>query len=214
MIQLKLIVFPFLFASASSLANSAPIVKSETNSLEIKTNNNDVEVQLPETAFQVLKKWNPEFVIFGKKDYGPSILEMFKEMGENHLPMAFIEDVDGNDKKDIVLLGADLNNQYAVALLQRDKKWTLVKIAQWSLKNIKDTVIPATTVASATATAAAASGTSVAKETGVPLYVLPALGEQAEKLKAKKKVGIQVELYLGPGDVYEIKGTKAVKFTL
>lgn len=210
--MIKLTLFTFLITTAAgSLAYSAPIVSSKTNVLEIKVNNNEVEIQLPTTAFQVLKKWNPEFVIFGKKDYSPSILEMFKDMGESQLPMAFIEDLDGNEKKDIVLLGSDLNNQYVVALLQRDKKWTLVKIAQWSLQNIKNTVIPPTTVASATATT---SATAQVKETGVPLYVLPAIGEHADKLKEKKKIGIQVETYLGDGDVYEIKGTKAVKFTL
>lgn len=206
--MIKLITSAILL---TSIAQAAPIVKSETNALEIKVQNDKVEVQLPKTAFDVLTKWNSEFVIFSKTDYSKSVLEMFKDMGNDQLPMVFIEDVDGNDKKDIVLLGADLNRQYAVALLQKDKQWTLVKIAEWSIKNIKDTVIPQTLAVSATA---GTSGTTLVQETGVPLYVLPALGEQAEKLKEKKKVGIQVETYLGPGDVYEIKNNKPVKFTL
>lgn len=194
-----------------SVAQAAPIVKSETNALAIKLQDDKVEVQLPKTAFDVLTKWNPKFMIFSKTDYGQSVLEMFKDMGNNQLPMAFIDDLDGNEKKDIVLLGSDLKNQYVVALLQKDKQWTLVKVAQWSMTNIKDTVMPATIATSATQTV---SDTAQAKETGVPLYVLPAIGEHAEKLKEKKKVGIQVEVFMGPADVYEIKNNKPVKFVL
>lgn len=206
--MIKLVSFSLLFAS---VVQAAPIVKSATNTLEIKLQNDNVEVQLPETAFKALTQWNPEFVIFSKTDYSKSILEMFKDLGKDQVPMAFIDDLDGNDKKDIVLFGTDLKNQYVVALLQRDKKWTLVKVAQWSIKDIKESVIPASTVASA---AAVASDKVQTKETGVPIYVLPAQGEQATKLKEKKKVGIQVETYMGNGDVYEIKNNKPVKFTL
>lgn len=200
--MIKLITLSFLFASA---VQAAPVVKSATNSLEIKVQNEAVEIQLPDTAFRVLNRWNPEFTVFNKTDYSKSILDMFKADDPNQLPMAFIEDLDGNEKKDIVLFGADLKNQYVIALLQRDKKWTLVKVAQMSLKDIKNTVIPGSVSSGAVQTT---------KETGIPTYISPALGEQAIKLKEKKKVGIQVETYLGNGDVYEIKDTKAVKFTL
>lgn len=186
----------------SSLTFAAPIVKSASNELAVKAKGNAIEVQLPQSAFRELKKWNPEFVIFSKTDYSPSVLEMFKEMNNTLLPMAFIDDLDGNGKKDIVLLGSDIKNQFAIALLQHDKKWVLVKLAEWTIKDIKQTVI--TSSASATTT----------KETGVPIYVLPALGEQAEKLKAKKKIGIQVERFMGDGEVYEIVNDQAVKFTL
>lgn len=205
--MIKSLVLSFLLAST---AQAASIVKSENNSLEIKPQKDDIEVHLPTTAFEVLKKWNSEFVLFNRADYSKSVLEMFKEMGDNQQPMAFIEDVDGNDKKDVVLLGNDSKKQYAVVLLQRDKKWTLIKITSWSLKNIKDTVIPATEVKAASGTTASAPE----KEIGIPLYVLKALGEHAEKLKDKKKVGIQVENYLGSGEVFEIIDNKAVKFTL
>lgn len=204
--MIKLVSFFLLFAS---IVQAAPIVKSATNALEIKLQNDNVEVQLPETAFKILTQWNPEFVVFSKTDYSKSVLEMFKDLGSDQVPMAFIDDLDGNDKKDIVLFGTDLKSQYVVALLQRDKKWTLVKVAQWSIKDIKGSVIPATEVASG-----ATAATTQTKETGVPIYVLPAQGEQATKLKEKKKVGIQVETYMGNGDVYEIKNNKPVKFTL
>lgn len=203
--MIKLISFSLLYAS---IVQAAPIVKSATNALEIKLQNDNVEVQLPETAFKVLTQWNPEFVVFSKTDYSKSVLEMFKDLGRDQVPMAFIDDLDGNDKKDIVLFGTDLKSQYVVALLQRDKKWTLVKVAQWSIKDIKGSVIPASEVASG------ATAATLTKETGVPIYVLPAQGEQATKLKEKKKVGIQVETYMGNGDVYEIKNNKPVKFTL
>ena len=198
--MIKLITLSLLF---TSVVQAAPIIRSATNSLEVKVQDDKVTVELPKTAFSALTKWNPEFVVFSKTDYSKSVLELFKDIGENQLPMAFIEDVDGNGKKDIVLLGSDVRNQYAVVLLQKDKKWTLVKIAEWSFENIKDTVIPAMT-----------SGTAEIKETGIPLYVLPAEGEQGLRLKEKKKVGIQVERYMGDGNVYEITNNKPVLFTL
>ncbi|AZZ35989.1 hypothetical protein CIK05_04015 [Bdellovibrio sp. qaytius] len=204
--MIKLITLCFLFTSASY---ASTIVKSEDNALTIKTVNNDVEVQLPEVALQVLTKWNSDFKIFSQADYSKSVLELFKDLGENQtdkpVPMAFIEDLDGNGQKDIVLLGSDSKNQFAVALIQTDKKWSLVKITQWSIKNIKESVIPTGL--------SGASGTAVT-ETGIPFYVLKAMGEQADKLKEKKKVGIQVENFMGSGEVFEINNKKAVKFTL
>lgn len=185
----------------ATFAHAAPVIKSETNSLEIKTAKDDVEIHLPEVAYKALMQWNPEFIPFNRNAYIKSVLDLFTEMGENQVPMAFIEDLDGNDKKDIVILGTDTKNQYAVVILQRDKKWTVLKIAQWS--NLKDTV-----------TVISVSGTTQVKETGVPTYVLKAIGDHAVKLKEKKKVGIQIETYLGPGDVYEIVNSKAVKFIL
>lgn len=200
--MIKIIVSCLLFAS---IANALPVVKSENNSLEITTKNEDVEIKLPDVAFKALMQWNPEFIPFNRNAYIKSVLELFKDLGDNQVPMAFIEDLDGNGKKDIVLMGTDTKNQYAVAILQNDKKWTLLKLSQWS--NLKDTV-------TVTATEKTASGTTPVKETGVAIYVLKAIGEHAEKLKEKKKVGIQIETYLGPGDVYEIVNNKAVKFIL
>ncbi len=198
--MIKLLVLSLLVAST---ANASKVVKSETNTLDLAVTSGTVEIKLPEVAFKVLNQWNPEFTPYSLTDYSKSIIELMKEINPNQVPMAFIEDLDGNDKKDIVLFGADLKKQYVVALLQRDKKWTLIKVAQLNIPNIKTSVIPSLT-ASETAT----------KEFGVPVYVLPAEGEQAEKLKAKKKIGIQVETYLGSGEVYEINNNKAVKFTL
>lgn len=203
--MIKIILICTFLASitqATIPAQAAPIIKSETNSLEIKIQGDKVEVYLPKVAFEAVTKWNPEFVIFSRTDYSKSILDLFKDMGENKLPMAFIEDLDGNGKNDIVLLGADLKKQYAITLLQREKKWTLLKITEWSMENIKDSVITTTT-----------SGTTTVNETGIPMYVLPALGKQGEKLKEMKKVGIQIETYLGSGEVYEITNNKPVKFS-
>lgn len=200
--MIKLITLCFLF---TAIANASPVVKSETNSLEIKIQNEDVEIKLPEVAFKALMQWNPEFIPFNRNAYIKSVLELFKDIGENQVPMAFIDDLDGNDKKDIVIMGTDTKNQYAVAILQKDKKWTVLKIAQWA--NLKDTV-------TVTSTVKTASATTPVKETGVAIYILKAIGEHAEKLKENKKVGIQIETYLGPGDVYEIINNKAVKFIL
>ena len=200
--MIKLITLSFLLTST---AYATKVEISDKNSLELNLKNELVEIKIPTVAHKVLTQWNPEFTPFSRSDYSKSILELFKDINPNQVaptfPMAFIEDLDGNDKKDIVLLGADLKKQYVVALLHRDKKWTLIKVAELNIPNIKSSMIPNTTV----------SGTA---ETGVPVYVLPAEGEHATKLKEKKKIGIQVESYMGSGDVYEIINNKAVKFTL
>lgn len=202
--MIKLISLSLLFVST---VHATPVVKSATNLLEIKAQSEKVEIQLPDTAFRVLNQWNPQFTVFSKTDYSKSVLEMFNDDDPSQLPMAFIEDLDGNDKKDIVLFGTDLKKKYVIAILQREKKWTLVKVAQWSVKNSKDSMPPIATSASGTAK-------DQAQDNGVLIYILPAVGEHATKLKEKKKVGIQVETYLGSGDVYEIVKNKAVKFIL
>lgn len=202
------LLLPLLFLLTST-ANAAKVSKSATNNLEIKKQNNVVEIELPEVALKLLMQWNPEFIPFNLSDYGPSIIELFNDIDPSKVPMAFIDDLDGDSKKDIVLLGSDLKKQYVVALINKDKKWTLVEVTEWSFKDIKNTTVPFLSD-----TPVMVSGTAKKTEKTVPLYVLQALGEQAEKLKAKKKVGIQVEYYLGAGTVYEIKNNKAVKFTL
>lgn len=201
--MIKLFTFCLFFTAATQ---AATIVKSETNTLEIKTKDNDVEVQLPTVAQQALEKWNPNFKIFNQTDYSKSVLELFKDLGDNQVPMAFIDDLDGNDKKDIVLLGGDQKKQYVVAILQKDKKWTLIKVSEWAINNIKESVIP-TGLANV-------SGTALT-ETGIPFYVLKAIGEHGDKLKAKKKTGIQIENFMGSAEVFEINNNnKAIKFTL
>lgn len=199
--MIKLVTFCLFF---TALAQASTIVKSETNTLDIKTKDNDIEVQLPNVAHQALEKWNPDFKLFNQTDYSKSVLELFKDLGENQVPMTFIEDLDGNGKKDIVLLGSDLKKQYVVAILQKDKKWTLIKVSEWAMKNVKESVISTGTVVSGT----------VQTETGIPVYVLKAIGEHADKLKENKKAGIQIENFMGHGDVYEIINNKAVKFIL
>ncbi|MFM6927388.1 MAG: hypothetical protein ACKOX6_02945 [Bdellovibrio sp.] len=184
----------------SALCKAAPIVGSASDALDIKVKNGEVEVVLPEGAKKTLIDWNPEFVIFNLKDYSATVLNLIKEDDPKAVPMAFIADLDNNGEKDIVLLGNDLKSQFAVALLQKNKKWTAVEVATWSIPDIKKSVIPAADVK------------STVKETGIPLYVFPAQDEHAKKLG--KKVGIQTEIYAGPADVYEIKDGKAVKFLL
>lgn len=201
--MIKLFTLCFLF---TAITQASTIVKSEIGTLEIKTKDNDIEIQLPPVAHLALEKWNPNFKLFNKTDYSKSVLELFKDLGENQVPMAFIDDLDGNDKKDIVLLGSDLKKQYAVAILQKDQKWILIKVSEWSIANIKESVIPTGL--------AAVSGTAQT-ETGIPFYVLKAIGEHAEKLKEKKKAGIQIENFMGSAEVYEINNNnKAIKFTL
>lgn len=196
----------FLFyALLVSTANATNIVKSESNILEIKLKKNDIEILLPPVALQVLEKWNPDFKAFNQDQYSPAVLALFKELGDDQVPIAFIDDFDGNDKKDIVILGSDSKNQYAIAILQLHKKWTLIKIAQWSIDNFEKTAVPSEKIS---------SGTTQTVEVGIPLYVLKAIGKHGEILKKKNKAGIQIESYMGPGDVYEIINNKAVKLIL
>jgi len=194
---MKTIISILLF---SSLCKAAPIAISATDAADIKINNGEVEVSLPKAAKTALINWNPEFIIFNLKDYSESILALFKEIDPKSTPMAFIADLDNNGEQDVVLLGSDLKQQYAVALMQKNKKWTPVKITSWEIADIKNSKIPASDIANKKA------------ETGIPIYVLPAQDEHAKKLG--KKVGIQVETYAGPASVYEIKDGKAVTVQL
>lgn len=212
MIKMKLILPIFLvLSSISQLALAAKLTKSKSDSLEILKQNGVIEIKLPDLAYKVVNQWNPEFLPFNLSDYGPSIIELFNDIDPNKIPMAFIDDLNGDGKKDIVLLGSDLKNQYVVALLNTGKKWTLVQVSKWSITDIKNTTVPFLSDASAPTIV---DGKEKTTEKTIPLYILQALGEHGEKLKARKKIGIQVEFYLGVGTVYEIKDDKAVKFTL
>lgn len=181
----------------SSFCHATPLATA--TSLDIKVKNAEVEISVPAEAKKALSNWNPEFVVFNLKDYGKSVLDLFKEIDPKAVPVAFIADLNSDGTKDIVLLGSDLQRQYAVALLEKNKVWTAIEVHSWSIPNIKTTALNT-------------ESTSKEKETGIPIYILPAEGEHAKKLG--KKIGIQVETYLGPAEVYEIKDGKAVKFVL
>ncbi|XGC82004.1 hypothetical protein ACES2L_05840 [Bdellovibrio bacteriovorus] len=183
----------------TSICKAAPIATSSNGSVDIKINNGEVEIALPAEAKTALKNWNPEFVVFNLKDYSKSVLDLFKDIDPKAVPVGFIADLDGNGEKDVVLLGADLRHQYAVALLKKNKEWIPVKVNSWTLKDIKSTSLPS-------------AADPKQKEIGIPIYVLPAQGEHAKKLG--QKTGVQVETYLGSAEVFEIKDGKAVKFVV
>lgn len=181
----------------SICSSAAPVTTSATNAAEITVQDGNVKVTLPAEAKKALIDWNPEFLTFDLKDYPESVLSLVKEVEPGGVPMAFIADLDNNGDKDIVLLGSDLHRQYAVALTKKEGTWQAIEIQSWNIPNIKKTVL---------------KKEDKTKETGIPLYVLPAEEEHAKKLG--KKVGIQVERYLGPATVYEIKNGKASKVVL
>ncbi|UOF02456.1 hypothetical protein [Bdellovibrio reynosensis] len=183
----------------TSVCKAAPISISANGSAEIKISNGEAEVSLPAEAKAALKTWNPEFVVFNVKDYSKSVLDLFKDIDPKAVPVGFIADLDANGEKDVVLLGADLRHQYAVALLKKNKQWTPVKVYSWTLTDIRSTSLPS-------------ASDPKQKEIGIPIYVLPAQGEHAKKLA--NKTGIQVETYLGAAEVFEIKDGKAVKFVV
>ncbi|MGE5084669.1 MAG: hypothetical protein ACM3MG_00100 [Bacillota bacterium] len=184
----------------SSMCKATPIITSTNDTVDIKVKNGEVEIILPESAKKALIEWNPEFIVFNLKDYSPTVLNLIREDDSKAVPMAFVADLDNNGEKDVVLLGNDLKSQFAVALMQKNKKWTAVEVTAWSIPDIKQSVIPPS------------DAKSGIKETGIPLYIFPAEGEHAKKLG--KKIGIQVEMYAGPASVYEIKDGKAAKVLL
>ncbi|AFY00636.1 hypothetical protein [Bdellovibrio bacteriovorus] len=192
--MMKALIATLLYSVCST---AAPVATSASDTAEITVQDGAVKVTLPAEAKKALIDWNPEFLTFDLKDYPESILSLIKEVEPNGVPMAFIADLDNNGDKDIVLLGSDLHRQYAVALTKKEGQWKAVEIQSWNIKDIKKTVL---------------KKEDKTKETGIPLYVLPAEDEHAKKLG--KKVGIQVERYLGPATVYEIKDGKANKVTL
>nr|BFD67954.1 hypothetical protein HAGR004_29760 [Bdellovibrio sp. HAGR004] len=178
---------------------AAPVEVSKTGMVEVIVNDGNAKISLPAEAKKALISWNPEFLVFDLKDYSESILSLVKEVEPQGVPMAFIADLDNNGEKDIVLLGSDLHRQYAVALTKKDNKWQAVEIQSWNIANIKSTTLPKI-------------DKSKPAESGIPLYVLPADGEHAKKLG--KKIGIQVERYMGTASVYEIKDGKAAQVLL
>lgn len=183
----------------SSLCSAAPVDISKTGMAEVVIKDGNAKISLPAEAKKALIAWNPEFLVFDLKDYSESVLSLVKDVEPNGVPMAFIADLDNNGEKDIVLLGSDLSRQYAVALTKKDNTWQAVEIQSWNIANIKATVLPKEDKAKPA-------------ESGIPLYVLPADGEHAKKLG--KKIGIQIERYLGPASVYEIKDGKATQVIL
>lgn len=192
--MMKTLIATLLYSVCST---AAPVATSAVDTAEITVQDGTAKVSLPADARKALIEWNPEFLTFDLKDYPESVLSLVKEVEPNGVPMAFIADLDNNGDKDIVLLGSDLHRQYAVALTKKDGAWQAVEIQSWNIPNIKKTVL---------------KKEDKTKETGIPLYVLPAEDEHAKKLG--KKVGIQVERYLGPATVYEIKDGKASKVVL
>lgn len=180
----------------SSISFAVTKIKSDTQALKIILKNEDVEIEIPRAAREALNAWNPEFNVFGRDDYSPSVLKMFKDRAENRVPMAFISDLEKDGQNDIVLIGQDTKTQYVVALLQRKGQWKAVQVTSWSEPNVKKSKIPT------------ADGET--SEVGVPFYILEAHGDNAKKLK--NKTGIQIESYLGPAEIFEIKNNKALKF--
>lgn len=178
---------------------AAPVSVSKGEAPKISVKDGTAEVAVSAAAKKALIAWNPEFLVFDLKDYSESVLSLIKEVEPNGVPMAFIADLDNNGEKDIVLLGSDLNRQYAVALIKQKQSWKAIEIQSWDIENIKTTVLPS-------------ENSSKPPESGIPLYVLPAQDEHAKKLG--KKIGIQVESYLGLASVFEIKDGKASQVIL
>lgn len=194
--MMKPLIATLLF---STFCHAAPVEVSKTGQAEVIVKDGNAQISLPAEAKKALIAWNPEFLVFDLKDYSESVLSLIKEVEPNGVPMAFIADLDNNGEKDIVLLGSDLHRQYAVALAKKGKTWQAVEIHSWNIDNIKTTALPKV-------------DKSKPAETGIPLYVLPADDEHAKKLG--KKIGIQVERYMGPASVYEIKDGKAAQVLL
>ncbi len=189
----KIYFLTLIFASQFTWAT---ILKhNKQTSLGITLKEKKVQIELPQAAYEALNKWNAEFTVFDRSDFPPSILRLLDE--EKLQPMTFIGDIEGTGKKGIVLFGQDSKTQYVVALVPRAKGWKAIEVYSTIIPNIKKSDVP---------------NLEDGKETGVPYYILPAQGKHAELLK--KKIGIQVETFMGPGAVYEIKKDKSVQFVL
>ncbi|MEK2690666.1 hypothetical protein [Bdellovibrio sp. GT3] len=186
-----------ILCGVSCSAVAAPIAVSKDNGVEISVQDGKTKISVPAEAKKALAQWNPEFLVFDLKDYGSSVVSLVKEVEPSGVPMAFIADFDNNGEKDIVLLGADLSQQYAVALTKSGSGWKAVEIQKWKISNIEKTVT---------------KNENKQKEVGIPLYVIPAQDEHAKKLG--KSTGIQIESYMGTASVYEIKDGKAEQVIL
>ncbi len=191
--MIKLFFSVLILLTSNSFATT--LKHTDATALNIIAKEKEVEIEIPKGAYTALNKWNSQFTVFDRSDFSPSILELFDDSKTQ--PMAFIGDFEGNGKNGIVLFGQDTKTQYVVALIPNDKTWRVVEISSTKIANIKKSEVPTL---------------QETKEIGIPYYVLPAEGEHAVKLK--KKTGIQVETFLGPAAVYEIKKDKPVQFIL
>ncbi|WP_413587254.1 hypothetical protein [Bdellovibrio sp. HCB274] len=191
---MKIVISILLFSLTSA---AAPVAVSGDDKVEIAVKETDVKISVPAEARKALIQWRPEFLVFDLKDYSDSVKSLVKEIDPQGVPMAFVADLNNDGTQDIALMGSDLHNQYAVALVKEGGVWQAVELQSFKIPNIKKTVT---------------KNENKTPETGVPLYVLPAQDEHAAKLG--KKIGVQVEHYMGPARVYEIKDGKAAQVKL
>jgi len=191
----------FLF---STLTNAA-LQPSKSDKPELVVKNSVLEIMLPEKSLAALKKWNKNFTVFNQADYSPTIQELFiSEQNKKSYPMAFIADVNGDSKEDVVLFGEDAKKQYVIALTQEKSGWNVIVVKELEEKNLKKTEIPSL----------AEEPKKTKTEKGIPYYILTAQGEIGEKLaKSNNATAIQVEYYLGQTEVYQIKNNKAELYT-
>ncbi len=191
---MRILIFSlFLFFSQPALPTSITVVDKNEPSLVVQGEN--INIQLPKEASAALKKWNSEFNVFDRKDFSPSVIQLFDE--DKAQPMVFLGNLDGSGRTGIVLFGEDKKSQFVVALIPQNSSWIVVEVHTTSMKKIKETEVPSLTGQ---------------PESGVPYYILSAIGDHAKKLG--KKTGIQVETYLGSGEVFEIKDGKVLPVVL
>lgn len=168
---------------------------SDKPELAVVLKENEVHISMPLEAQAALKKWNPKFSIFNRKDFTASVLQMFDE--DKSQPMAFVGDIEGNGKMGLVLFGEAGKLQFVVALVQDKKDWKVIKIYSSAIPNIKSSDV---------------ASLKEVKEIGIPIYILPAEGELGKKLSPK--IGIQIEAYLGSAEAYEIINGKPKQIVL
>ncbi|WP_413578303.1 hypothetical protein ACLVWU_07150 [Bdellovibrio sp. HCB290] len=176
---------------------AGPVAVSTDSTVGVVVKGGIATVSVPADARKALIQWRPEFLVFDLKDYGESVKSLVKEVNAEGTPMAFVADFNSDGVKDIVLLGSDLYQQYAVALVNVAGTWKVIEIQSWKIPNIRKIMT---------------KNENKEKETGIPLYVIPAQEEHAKKLG--KKTGIQVERFMGSAAVYEITDGKAIQVKL
>lgn len=173
---------------STSDVRAATMLPKDSKEVKVQPFQEEPSIELPREAYEAIKKWNKNFELFNLADYTPTIRKLFREREKNEVPMIVHDDLNGDGKKDIALLGADKKKQYAIVLLGSNvsatatsakHKWKVKVIETWNFENITKSEVPGETT----------------PEFGIPFYILPSQSEQP---------GLQVETYLAPPKVYKL----------
>ncbi len=116
-------IVTIIILAGSSFANTTTAI---VNTKETK------KILIGDEAKKVLKKWDPDFVVYDIDAFPATVVNLFKEDAANNLPMAVLADFNGDQKQDIALLGFNQkkNKEKVIILVAKDKSYQVVEVRE------------------------------------------------------------------------------------